>query len=288
MSPNNMGYTSDRTTPNPHENCKQEEYILPLTFLRLIIQSIFIPPTHKPLSALLIAKAGLGKTIKLERLRKFDFVYYTVDITPKKLLDFLDKVERGEKKFLVIPDYIATLGHSKKTVDLFRSLMRSVIEEGLTDIDAYGLERHYGKKVRCGLISGITPEYFNQNSRIWKSDGFLSRFLPFSYSHTPVTITKVLQNIRMNMGEPNKFEMKIKTKKLYEPEHDDAMDVRMQNIMYKCGLVAPKEAPYRAYIQIRALCQASAILRDSKKVELQDIELIELLSRFFNRNEAEI
>lgn len=287
----NMGYTST-TSPvrslSGEQTLHEHEYLIPMTFLRLAIQSIFIPPLYKPISALLIAKAGLGKTLKLEKLRKFPFVYYTVDITPKKVLDFLDRVDKGEKKFLVIPDYIATLGHSRKTVDLFRSLMRSVIEEGLTDIDAYGLERHYTKKVRCGLISGITPEYFSQNSRIWKNDGFLSRFIPFSYSHTPITIEKVLERIRTNMGENQKFELKVKTKGVKEPFVNDDMDIRIKNIMYESGLVAQGEAPYRAYIQISTLAKASAVLRDSKKVEIEDMDLVRALSQFINRKEPPI
>src|SRR5690349_15969591 len=75
---------------------------IPLTFLNLVVQSAYIPNT-KVLSTLFIANAGLGKTSKLEPLRQFDFVKYTLDITPKNLAEFLDDVEDGKVKFLVIP-----------------------------------------------------------------------------------------------------------------------------------------------------------------------------------------
>lgn len=280
-----IGYNRGRTSLLP----EREQYdVIPLTFLNLVVQSAFIPNT-KMLSTLLIAKAGLGKTIKLELLRKFPFVYYTVDITPKHLMNFLDKVERGEKRFLVIPDYIATLGHSRKTVDLFRSLTRSLIEEGLTDIDVYGMERHYAKKIKAGLISGITPEYFNENSRIWKSDGFLSRFLPFSYSHSLDSKEMVMQNIRKTIDTSGRFKLVVKTgKRVYEPTIAEELDDKLRLIMYGCGIIEPRDAPYRAYIQFLSLAKSSAVLRESDKVEKIDIDLLQLLSQYFNRKEPAI
>lgn len=258
---------------------------LPLTFMNLIAQSAFIPNT-KILSSLLIAHAGLGKTIKLELLRKFDFVKYTLDITPKQLMEFLNDVESGKKKFLVIPDYIATLGHSKRTMELARSIFRGMMEEGITDVDIFGMICHFKTKVKAGLISGITPEYFNENTRAWKSDGFLQRFLPFSYSHKPTTTLTVLDNIRDNIDTVSTFDMKIKTKDVIEPLRTKEMDNELRLIMY--SILEPKEPPYRLYQQLIGLANASAVLRDSKEVTIIDIDLVKTVANFINRGQTPI
>ena len=258
---------------------------LPLTFLNLVVQSAFIP-RNKILSSLLIAHAGLGKTIKLELLRKFDFVKYTLDITPKIIGEFLIEVELGKKRFLVIPDYIATLGHSKRTIELARSIFRGMMEEGITDVDIFGMQCHYHSKVRAGLISGITPEYFNENTRVWKSDGFLQRFLPFSYAHKTTTTLAVLDNIRDNIDTVSTFDMKIKTKDVIEPVRTQEIDDKIRLIMY--AILEPKEPPYRLYQQLISLCNSSAVLRDSKEVTNIDIELIKTVSSFINRGQTQI
>lgn len=256
---------------------------LPLLFFNLILQTAFIPNT-KILSSLLVAHAGLGKTIKLEVLRSFDFVKYTMDITPKLLADFLDDVERGRYKFLVIPDFIATLGHSHRTTELARSMFRGMMEEGITSVDIFGMKREYRDKVKAGLISGITPEYYKDNTRVWKSDGFLQRFLPFSYSHSNETRIRVMNNIRDKIDTIRSFKMQVKTTNVIEPVITEDIDNIIR--LVSMGLIEPKEPPYRVYQQIIALCKANAVLRDSDKVEKQDTDLVMKLSNYMNRKEA--
>lgn len=254
---------------------------IPLTFLNLVLQTAFIPNT-KMLSTLLITKAGLGKTSKLDVLRQFDFVKYTLDITPKHLADFLDDCQDNKLKFLVLPDYIATLGHAKKTIELARTIFRGMIEEGITSVDIFGMERNFKTKVKAGLISGITPEYFNENTRVWKSDGFLSRFLPFSYSHSNQSTIKILDNLRDKIDTIASFKMNVRTKGIDEPIRKEEIDKEIKLIVYQ--MLQPNEPPYRTYLQVLALCNASAVLRDSPEIERIDLELVTLLSNYLNRN----
>lgn len=257
---------------------------IPLIFLKLVLQSAFIPNT-KQLSTLIIAKAGLGKTIKLEQLRRNPYVYYTVDITPKHFIQFLAKVHDKKKKFLVIPDYITTMGHAKKTKDLLRGHLRAMMEEGCQDNDAYGIEYHFPYPIKGGLISAITPEYFNSSSKIWKSDGFLSRFLPFSYSHSPESTKQVLDNIKNKNNPITKFGLKVKTSGVKEPSRTDDIDNQIRLMAYE---IAEGDPPYRPYLQMIALCNSSAVFRESTKVEKEDIDLIRSLLVFINRKQNAI
>lgn len=273
MSTHNISSISDLKAPPKHDK-------VPLLYINLILQTGFIKGT-KPLSTILIAQAGLGKTIKLERLRRLSFVKYSMDMTGKQLVEFLHQVDRGDKKFLVIPDYISILGHANKTKNMFRGYLRAMMDEGVSDIDVYGMTAKFNNSPHAGLITAITPEYYEENHSIWRRDGFLQRFLPFSYSHDAQTTNSIMDNIRDRKDTVNLFKLGVKRKVAKMPDRTNEIDAQMRLIAYE---IKDKDAPpYRAYIQIISLCNASAVLRGSDKVEMQDIDLIRSLSTYINR-----
>lgn len=65
----------------------------------LVIQTAYLKSCPKPISLLLIGQAGIGKSRLLSPLAKLREVSYVNDITPKYLVEFLEKIKRGEKKF---------------------------------------------------------------------------------------------------------------------------------------------------------------------------------------------
>src|SRR5271157_143259 len=73
-----------------------------LIMINLVLQSAFIEKkesdNYSPLSLLFIGKPSGGKSRLLLSLRKYPFVTYADDITPKLLIEFLKQVEKGEKR----------------------------------------------------------------------------------------------------------------------------------------------------------------------------------------------
>jgi hypothetical protein len=252
-----------------------------IDFMNLVLQSAFIP-NCKILSAFLITLPSLGKTTYLEITQHLDFVQFSNDISPKPLFDFLDDVERGKKKFLVIPDFINTLTHNRNTVDNTRSILRSMIEEGYKSSDFNGMQRHYSFPVKAGLISGITVDKVNENTGKWKSDGFYSRFLPFSYSHSPNTGQAIIKD-KLDGQTPIK-EIKFKINKdPEEPTLDELMKEKVKVLSFQIAQDKYVGAVYRPIEQILSLVKGNAILRDSRKVEQEDIDKITFLSTWINR-----
>ena len=257
-----------------------------IDFLNLVLQSAFIP-NAKILSALLITLPSLGKTTYLELTEAIDFVHYTNDISPKPLMEFLDEVEKGRKKFLVIPDYINTLGHGKNTVEATRSILRSMIEEGYKGSDFYGQQREYDHPVKAGLISGITVDKVNENTGRWKSDGFYSRLLPWSYSHSLSTSESIVKD-KLDGARPIK-EVKFKIIKNPEvPFLNDLMKEKVKVLSYQLTQDKYIGAIYRPLEQVLSLVRANAILRDSKKIEQEDIDHIIELAIYINRKQNPI
>lgn len=256
--------------------------LVPAKYLNLVLQSAFIPNTQI-LSTLLIAKAGLGKTSILQKIRKLDFVEYTVDMTPKGIVEFLKDVDMKGKKFLVLPDYIATLGHSKKTKDLSRTFFRAMMEEGIKDNNAFGMELHLRKEVHAGLISSITPEFYEQNMHIWRVDGFLSRFLPFSFSHSLSTERLIIEDILNKTNHKINYDFVVKTENVREPRKTEFISQKIELLSHQ--LRDRNATPYRPLKQMIALCNANAILRDSDNVEEVDIKQVTELCKFINKEQ---
>lgn len=254
-----------------------------IEFMNLVLQSAFIPNT-KILSALLISMPSLGKSTYLELTQVLDFVHYTNDVSPKPLFEFLDEVEHGRKKFLVIPDFINTLSHSKNTVDNTRSILRSMMEEGFKSSDFFGMQREYDYPVKAGMLSGITVDKVNENTGRWKADGFFSRLLPWSYSHSLETSEQIIRD-KLNGERPIKKVTFIIDRTPPEPEIDELMKERVKNLALQITQDKYLGAIYRPLEQILALCKSNAIIRDSKKIEQEDIEKVMRLAQWINRKQ---
>lgn len=252
-----------------------------IQFLNLVLESAFVPNV-KILSTFLITMPSLGKTTYLELTQSLDFVHYVNDVSPKPLFDFLDEVEKGRKKFLVIPDFINALTHGKNTVDNTRSIIRSFTEEGFKSSDYYGMQREYDFPVKAGLISGITVDKINENTGRWKSDGFYSRLLPWSYSHSIPTSASIIQD-KLDGARPIRtIKFKI-VKNAIEPKLDDLMKEKVKNIALQITQDRYVGAIYRPLEQVLSLVKCNAVLRDSDKVEQADIDAVLSLAVWINR-----
>jgi hypothetical protein len=213
-----------------------------------------------------------------------DFVHYVNDISPKPLFDFLDEVEKGRKKFLVIPDFINALTHGKNTVDNTRSIIRSFTEEGFKSSDYYGMQREYDFPVKAGLISGITVEKVNENTGKWRADGFYSRLIPWSYSHSIPTSQSII-NDKLTGSKPIK---QVKFKIIKDPTEPELSELMQEKVKTLAMLITQDTyvgAIYRPLEQIMSLVKCSAVLRDSKKVEQDDIDKVMGLSQWINRHQ---
>jgi hypothetical protein len=170
--------------------------------ISLVLQTAFIRSCSKPISLLLLGKPGIGKSRLLSPLSKLDFVSYVNDITPKYLVEFLEKAKRGEKKFLAVPDFTNCMSHGKNTRTPLVAVLRSMTEEGVVDLSDYHLEFKSDTPVRAGLITAITESSYHEFNKAWKSTGFLSRLLPFSFSHSVATTCSIMDDIDAKKPDP--------------------------------------------------------------------------------------
>lgn len=273
-----MSFTFDRANPCDKTMMK---------LLALVLQTGFLKEETVPLSLLMMAKAGIGKSrlLKILKDRTYrNYVYSVTDITPKFLVnDFLEKCKKGKYRFICIGDFTnITDSHSVRTGSTIVSILRNITEEGSSDIKDFGMEfSSEGRDVKAGLITSTTKSSLSDFRRSWKSSGFLSRPLPFSFEHSPQTQRTILDEIN-NDSRNSDQKLPYKINK-HPPKVEIDSDLMKQFEPY--SLMLAKEtgsAPYRAQLQFRKLIKSNCVLNGRNRIEKQDFYDIGELLQWIN------
>lgn len=257
--------------------------VIPLLTENLILQTAYLKSYKKPISLLLLGKAGLGKSRLFIPLMKLDNVSYVNDITPKYLVEFLEKVKRGEKNCLAIPDFIHCTSHAIATRTVLTSILRSMTEEGVKDLSDYHLEFKNDKPIKASLITAITRASYGEFAKEWKKVGFLSRLLPFSYNHSPFTVNAIREFLEQRKPDPI-YKVKLRIVK-NPPEIEIPYHLLKQLHAYEELLgKSTNSTPYRAVIQLVSLTEALAVLKGETVATQEDVDVISFLCQWLNYN----
>ena len=261
--------------------------------MRLVLASAYIEG-EKPLSAVFVAEPESGKT---EIIRKYclktDGIFYTTDATAYGIIrdtNYLKDFEKGKTKHIVIPDLLTCMGRKETTVNTLISFFNSLIEEGVVDISTYMLnlshdkEIKIGKKkkeVKAGLITSIATKPFLDKRYRWSGIGFMSRVLPISYGYTFNTrleildfiekqnyLTEVLERLKFKKT-PRDINLPYHYSKAIEPF---SLDIAKAQDLYG----------FRLQKQFQVMLKSIAYLRNSDKVEQQDVDTFKNLVQFVN------
>jgi len=258
-----------------------------LSLINLVLQTAYLKP-YRPISLLLLGNAGIGKTRLLSPLAKLDFVSYVNDITPKYLVEFLHKVKNGEKRFLVVPDFTNCMSHAMNTRTVLVAILRSMTEEGVIDLSDYHLEFKSSAHVKAGLITATTNASYQQFREIWKGTGFLSRLLPFSFSHSVDTKTRIMKDIDMKKRDCLES---VKLSVVKRAPRTVIMPPRLLSQLHVYEELLGKNSgclPYRHQIQLNALAESLAVLTESSELTQDHIDNVSWLCHWINYDFNEV
>lgn len=253
-----------------------------LRILNLVLQTAFLGQNTKPISLLLIGKPGIGKSRLISPLLDLDFVSYTNDITPHYLVEFLNKVKNGERKFLAIPDFTNCMSHAKSTRNTLIATLRSMTEEGVTKLSDYHLEfESVDDSVRAGLITATTHSSYREFAKDWKKTGFLSRLLPFSFSHSQQTTNRIMNEIDSKQ-EDNLSGIKLKVTRKPKKVIYDSRLLRQLRTVEEYLSIQTQSFPYRHQIQLNKIAEASPVLRGDTAINQEDVDTVHDLANWIN------
>ncbi len=259
------------------------EYII-----ELVIWSAFIKNAD-PLSLIISAPVGSGKTELLKQYRKCRGVKYLSEVTAYGIKSkYLDAIARGIIRILMIGDLLNPLSKQKKTRDDFVACMNNITEEGIGAISTYAIHRDGKKFVKCGIITTIAKPDFMRKSRRWYDMGFLSRAIPLTYGYSASTKVKIYEHIAKADDIRN-----TSIKEMWLPKvpirvkQDTKLNVKIIELAME--LEKWEEVyGFRRQEQLQTLMMANALKNSRTKVIQEDYDKILELSQYINLSFKEI
>lgn len=265
-----------------------------IDIVALTLQTAFVKDSidgYRPISLLLIAKPESGKTTTIHRFATLPFVYYTEEITVKVLVEkVLRKAENKEIRFILIPDLLNCVKKQTYTREPLIQTLKSLVDEGVKNIETFHKQFTYKTFVKCGLITAITrSEFYARQARYslysdLKRYGFLSRMIPFSYEYPIDKIVKIFEYVMSGKTETNAKVIipkirRFKTERFYEPNPE--LFSKLREISR--GLASYMDAyGIRTQKNLQKLCYANALLNKRDYVSKEDVEKVLYLGRWMN------
>lgn len=178
--------------------------------LKLAVLSHYIQHKEdKSVSIALIAEIETDKTRTLKKFYKTKGITVETDLTYMGLINYvLPQIQTGQVKTIIIPDMIKTIMKKQSTVQNFIGILNSLIEEGVHEVTLKDKRDFQG--IRANLLTSMTPTLLNDHKLLWNKMGFLSRFLPVTYSYTESKASMIHDAItKGEVNEPEPVEIKL-------------------------------------------------------------------------------
>jgi hypothetical protein len=162
--------------------------------------STFTKTTLAPLSLFLIAPTESNKTKILLLLKKFPYTETIENLSAKPLNKLIAKQEKQQEIFhIIILDFIRLLQQKSKTCDAVISTLLNLTEEGSQESLFYGQEYKLKRRIKIGIITGITPQLFKKHFAKWNENGAMTRWFFCSYLYSNDTKNTIKTFISKNL-----------------------------------------------------------------------------------------
>jgi hypothetical protein len=230
---------------------------------------------ERPLSLILIAPPGSGKTSVLEYVQ-CETAFFFSDFTSREIKAALNN--KPTLTHLMLGDFLSVFGHAKGTVKLSINLLGRLTGDTVHQAPWTGEEI---KPRRMGFISAIPPEDLNKREiRIHvKSGGFASRFIFAKFNYKQSTIERIHKFIREGKYR-NKLEIPIDIKPgayLVEVPYKIAVELDALSRRIKNDPIG-----FRAHHHLRTLACSIARMNKRNTVTQADYEKVLAFSDFFS------
>ena len=249
--------------------------------IRLALYSAIIKKEN-PVSLMIIAPPEHGKS---ELLKKFAFVNsvkITSDFNTYFFSDFATEFELNQKRTLIIPDFLRIVKKKYSTQSNVLTILNAITEEGW--IGKLPLGQVINKPIKANVITALTQDEMIDKRHKWTKVGFLSRFIPLTFSYNMETKQQIREYIKDRIYQndnPYDFELDL-TKKI-----DVTLPKEMAKKIEKITLDISAESNltgFRLQRQLQVLAMANALTNSRNVVTDIDIEVIKEITKFINFN----
>jgi hypothetical protein len=235
-----------------------------------------------------VSKIESGKTELLSQFRENKGVQYLTDCTAFGLAkSVLPGILEGKINHIIIPDLLIPLSHSRDTSNNLIALLNALIEEGVINIQTFFHRAPpYKHPVRCGIITAIAKEEFEERKDYWGKLGFVSRCLTVTYSHSWETQHKVREFLAEDLKEhkPVTWVFPKSKQQITIPETIKQRIIKQM----ETSPAVKKSYAYRLQLHLQRLMKARALANHREVVSEEDYDHIMRYSKYTNFNYNEI
>lgn len=233
---------------------------------------------ERPVSAILIAPPGSGKTRLLERIA-CDKAPLVSDLTSREVSNILK--EHPKATHILLGDMLSMFGHKSSVVALTCRMVSSLTGETMVT-DSFTGDKLKGRQI--GLITAVPPDDFDRRAVKTQllAGGFASRFIIIRYSYKPSTVEKIRDYIRRTEYRNDKPPEK-------RPFPEEKVPVRLPGKEgYRLQSLAqssrPSHDPYgtRMQMHLQTLAMANAAKNGRNQVAKEDVDKISAFLDLFS------
>jgi hypothetical protein len=231
----------------------------------------------EPLSLLIIAPVGSGKTEQLKAYAVNKGVAFYNDFTAYGLYTLLSQIQAGLIRHVLVGDFVRLLARGKAVVREIITTLNALIEEGIQNVETFFVRFHSPNPVKAGVIATLTTDEWRLRRKQWMRYGFLSRALPISYALAPEDTLR---------GERMIYEGREAFKPIELKLPGEAVDIaipeprkrELKRIGRVLAAINRDETGFRSHRHVIAMAKASALHQKRAEVDESDIQLIKALS----------
>ncbi|MEM0008004.1 MAG: hypothetical protein QXR89_07060 [Candidatus Bathyarchaeia archaeon] len=244
--------------------------------VELALYSGYIEP-YDPLSMLIIAPVGSGKTELLKAYAENRGVALYNDFTSYGLTGLLGQIQAGLIRHVMVADLVRLTARGNPVWHQILLTLNALMEEGVQNIDTFHIRFHSPTPVKAGVVAALTTDEWKARRKQWMRLGFLSRAVPISYHIAPEDIIRGEQALY-------KAEPAFKPVKVNLPEKPLSVNVpeRHKEALMRLGRVIAAvnrdETRFRSHRHVIAMAKASALRENRTEVNEEDVKLLKALS----------
>jgi hypothetical protein len=234
---------------------------------------------EKPVSVMLVAEQESAKTEVLKYFRNTTSLAYISDLTSRGLSSFKGDIESGKLRHLVVLDLVRILAHGRGVSERTIQTLASLMEEGESSIADAGGKEQWKNFPKIGVLMGITDAFFKARRGKWRQTGFLTRFVPVSFSYSSLTVDKIHRSISEGKKLPDAH-----TEPLPEHQVQIVCDEKFSHeISMRAKTLGTQMKTYgfRYHRVLRSLAKARARMKNRGWVKQEDVDVVMKWSEFF-------
>lgn len=244
---------------------------------------------EKPVSLMLVAEQESAKTECLKFFRGTSSLVYLADLTSRGLSVYKKEIEAGVLRHICIMDLIRVVNHGKGVSNRTIQTLSSLMEEGESDSSDAGGNTKWEGFPTVGLLTAITPQFYNKKKGGWRDSGFLSRFLAVKFNYSMESANNIHDAISTGhkLPEPSPIKFHFEANKKVSVLLRDS-EARM--ISQKAKSLGKTNGTYgfRYHRALRALAKASALMEKRAMVTEKDVAKVLHYSDFFTDKVVEL